>query len=50
MGLHFGRPVGFFQDVLDGTANAPWLWWAAALVVIVVLLILGLRLLGVFPE
>ena len=44
------RPVGFFQDVLTGTANAPWLWWAVALVVIVVLLVLGLRLLGVFPD
>jgi len=42
--------VAFLQDVLEGTANAPWLWWAATLVVIVLLLILGLRLLGLLPD
>ena len=42
--------VGYFEDVLSGTATAPWLWWAAALVVIVVLLVLGMRLLGLFPD
>lgn len=42
--------VGFFDDVLAGTANAPWLWWALALVVIVILLLVGMRLLGILPE
>lgn len=45
-----GPRLGFFQDVLEGTANAPWLWWGVALVVIVVLILLGMRLLGLFPD
>lgn len=39
-----------WSDVLEGTQGAPWLWWAAALVVLLALLILGMRLLGLFPE
>jgi len=42
--------VGFFQDVLEGTAAAPWLWWAVALVAILALLLLGMKLLGLFPD
>lgn len=44
------RDVGYVDDVLAGTADAPWLWWAAALVVILGLLVLGMKLLGLFPE
>lgn len=43
-------PVGYLDDVLSGTANAPWLWWVVALVVILGLLLLGMKLLGLFPE
>lgn len=44
-------PLAFtFQDVLEGTAGAPWLWWAVALVLLVGLLVLGLKLLGLFPD
>lgn len=39
-----------WQDVVDGTQGAPWVWWALALVVMLVLLLLGMRLLGLFPE
>lgn len=39
-----------WSDVLEGTQGAPWLWWAAALVVIVLLLVLGMKLLGLFPD
>lgn len=42
--------VGALQDALVGTAGAPWLWWLVALVVILGLLLLGMRLLGLFPE
>lgn len=42
--------VGYLDDVLAGTGGAPWLWWAVALVVIVGLLVLGLKLLGLFPD
>jgi hypothetical protein len=35
-------------DLFSGTA--PWLWWAAALLVMVGLLLLGLKVLGLFPE
>lgn len=45
-----GRRVGFAQDILEGTANAPWIWWAAALVLILALLLLGMKLLGLFPD
>ena len=40
----------WWSDVLQGTDGAPWLWWLAALVVIVGLLLLGMRMLGLFPE
>jgi uncharacterized membrane protein len=39
-----------WTDVLNGTEGAPWLWWLAALVVLVLALVLGMRLLGLFPE
>lgn len=42
--------MGYVEDVLAGTANAPWLWWAAALILILLLLILGMRLLGLMPD
>lgn len=43
--------LGFsWSDVLAGTEGAPWLWWLAALVVMVGFLLLGMRLLGFFPE
>jgi uncharacterized membrane protein len=42
--------VGYFDDVLAGTATAPWLWWVVALVVLVGLLLLGLKMLGLLPE
>ena len=43
-------PMGFFQEVLDGTAAAPWVWWLVALVVLLGLLLGGLKLLGLLPE
>ena len=39
-----------WQDVLDGTGGAPWVWWLAALVVMVALLLLGMKLMGLFPK
>lgn len=42
--------MGWSDAVLEGTQAAPWLWWAAALVVLIALLLVGLRLLGLFPE
>ena len=35
-------------DLFSG--GAPWLWWGVALVVIVGLLLLGMKVLGLFPE
>ncbi|HET6405970.1 MAG TPA: hypothetical protein VFH78_15105 [Candidatus Thermoplasmatota archaeon] len=42
--------MAWFQEVLQGTASAPWLWWAVTLVVLLLLLLGGLKLLGLFPE
>lgn len=42
--------MGFFQDVLEGTASAPWLWWALALIGLLALILLGMKLLGAFPD
>lgn len=42
--------MGFFEDVLEGTAAAPWVWWLLALIVLLALLLGGLKLLGLFPE
>jgi hypothetical protein len=39
-----------WSDVVQGTASAPWLWWAVALVAIVALLLLAMKVLGLFPE
>lgn len=39
-----------WQDVLEGTQSAPWLWWLAALVVMLALLLLGMKMLGLWPE
>jgi hypothetical protein len=39
-----------WNDVLQGTAGAPWLWWAVALVVMVALLLVAMKALGLFPE
>lgn len=50
MGLPPPPEVGLAEDVLTGTAGAPWVWWVAALVVLVGLLVLGLKLLGLFPD
>lgn len=36
--------------VLEGARSAPWLWWALALIVLVALLLLGMKMLGLFPE
>lgn len=42
--------VSWADVVLEGARAAPWLWWGLALVVLIVLLLLGMRLLGLFPE
>ena len=39
-----------WSDLFTGTEAAPWIWWALALVVLVVGLLLGMRMLGLFPE
>ena len=39
-----------WQDLFTGTEGAPWLWWGLALVVLVLALLLGMRMLGLFPE
>lgn len=42
--------MGWADTVLESTGGAPWLWWAAALVVLLGLLLLGMKLLGLFPD
>lgn len=42
--------LALWGDVLEGTQGAPWLWWLVALVVLMAFLLLGLRLLGLFPK
>lgn len=44
------RGVGFWDDVLHGTAGAPWVWWLVALVVLVVLLAGAMKLFGLWPD
>jgi heme exporter protein D len=39
-----------WSDLFQGTEAAPWLWWAVALVLLLGGLVLGMRLLGLFPE
>lgn len=39
-----------WTDLFQGTEAAPWVWWAVALVLLLGGLLLGLRMLGLFPE
>lgn len=39
-----------WSDLFVGTEAAPWVWWALALVVLLAALLLGMRMLGLFPE
>lgn len=42
--------MGYVDEVLSGTGGAPWVWWAVSLVVILALILLGMKLLGLFPK
>lgn len=42
--------AAWWSNVMEGTAGAPWVWWAASLVVIVLLLLGALKLMGLFPD
>ena len=39
-----------WQDVIENTQSAPWAWWVAALIVMLALLLLGMKMLGLWPE
>jgi len=42
--------AGGFQDVINATQGAPWLWWAAALLVLVVAFLLIMKAFGLLPD
>ena len=39
-----------WSDLFQGTEAAPFVWWAVALVVLLGGLLLGMRMLGLFPD